>query len=74
VTTTLAGSVMLLLGDMRRACTLADRRQATIARADQAQTFAEDQVQFRATERIDINVQELGDNTTAGPIVGLVGG
>ena len=73
VSSTLLGNVMLLFGDMRRAVTLADRRQATIARADQAQTFAEDQVQFRVTERIDINVQELGDNTTAGPIVGLVG-
>ena len=74
VTSTLLGNVMLLFGDMRRAVTLADRRQATIARADQAQKFVEDQVQFRVTERIDINVQELGDNTTAGPIVGLVGG
>ena len=74
VSSTLLGNVMLLFGDMRRAVTLADRRQATIARADQAQTFAEDQVQFRVTERIDINVQELGDNSVAGPIVGLVGG
>ena len=73
VTTDLSGQVMLLFGDMRKAVTLADRRQPTIARADQAQTFIQDQVQFRVTERIDINVQDLGDNTTAGAVVGLVG-
>jgi HK97 family phage major capsid protein len=74
VATTLAGAVMLAFGDMRKAVTLADRRQATITRADQSQTFAEDQVQFRVTERIDIDVHNLGDNTTAGAVVGLVGG
>jgi HK97 family phage major capsid protein len=73
VTTDLSGSVMMLFGDMRKAVTLADRRQPTIARADMSQTFGEDKVQYRVTERIDINIHELGDNTTAGPIVGLVG-
>src|SRR4029450_1948358 len=65
VATTLNGAVMLAFGDMRRAVTLADRRQPTLARADQVQTFAEDQVQYRVTERMDINVHNLGDNTTA---------
>ena len=74
VATSLAGSVMLAFGNMAKAVTLADRRQPTIARADQAQTFAEDQVQFKVTERIDIDVHNLGDNTTAGAVVGLVGG
>jgi HK97 family phage major capsid protein len=73
VTTTLSGQVMLLFGDMRKAVTLADRREATIARADQAQTFIQDQTQFRCSERIDIDVHNLGDNTTAGAVVGLVG-
>jgi HK97 family phage major capsid protein len=73
VTTDLSNLVMLAFGDMRKAATLADRRQPTIARADQAQTFIQDQVQFRVTERVDINVQNLGDNSTAGAIVGLVG-
>jgi HK97 family phage major capsid protein len=74
VATTLKGAVMLAFGDMRRAVTLGDRRQATLARADQVQTFAEDQVQYKITERIDIDVHNLGDNTTAGAVVGLVGG
>jgi len=74
VATTLNGAVILAFGDMRRAVTLADRRQPTLARADQSQLFAEDQVQFKVTERIDINVQNLGDNTPAGAVVGLVGG
>jgi HK97 family phage major capsid protein len=74
VATTLNGAVMLAFGDMRKAVTLADRRQPTLARADQVQTFDTDQVQFRVTERMDINVHNLGDNTTAGAIVGLVGG
>jgi HK97 family phage major capsid protein len=73
VTTDLSGAIMLLFGDIRRAVTLADRRAVTLARADQGQTFADDRVQYRVTERIDINVQDLGDNTTAGAIVGLVG-
>lgn len=73
VTTDLSNQVMLLFGDMRRAVSLGDRRQATLARADQAQTFTEDRVQYRVTERIDIVVEDLGDNTTAGAIVGLVG-
>ncbi|PPQ20539.1 phage major capsid protein [Bradyrhizobium sp. AC87j1] len=73
VTTDLSAQVMLLFGNMRRAVSLGDRRQATIGRADQGQTFAEDRVQYRVTERIDIVVEGLGDNTTAGAIVGLVG-
>ena len=74
VTTTLNGSVMLAFGNMAKAVTLADRRQPTIARAADAQTFVEDLVQFKVTERIDIDVHNLGDNTTAGAVVGLVGG
>lgn len=55
---------MLAFGNMAKAVTLGDRRQPTIARADQSQTFAEDQVQFKITERMDINVHNLGDNTS----------
>jgi HK97 family phage major capsid protein len=69
----LSGATMMLFGDLKKAVTLADRREPTIARADQAQKFAEDQVQFRITERIDINVLDAGDNTSAGSIVALVG-
>jgi hypothetical protein len=32
-----------------------------------------DQVLFRGTERVALAVHSLGDATTAGPIVGLVG-
>jgi HK97 family phage major capsid protein len=73
VTTDLSGQVMMLFGDARRAVTLADRRQPTLARADQAQTFIQDEVQYRISERVDINCHNLGDNSTAGAIVGLVG-
>ena len=35
--------------------------------------FAEDQIAMIAVERVEFNAHGLGDNTTAGPIVGLVG-
>lgn len=73
VGTDLSGQVMLLFGDLQLAATLGERRGMTVARSELGQTFTGDQVAWRCTERVDINVHDLGDNTTAGPIVGLVG-
>lgn len=62
----------ILFGNLGMAATLGDRRQFTIALSTE-RYFLEDQVAIRATERFDINVHDLGDNTNAGPIVALIG-
>lgn len=72
VTTDLSGSVMLLFGDLSLAATLGERRGVTVARTEN-RYLEFDQIAWRGTERVDIVVHDLGDNTTAGPIVGLVG-
>ncbi|MBB4422309.1 HK97 family phage major capsid protein [Bradyrhizobium sp. CIR48] len=74
VNTSLSGNVMLLFGDMKLAATLGERRGITLARSEHGQSFAEDNVLYKITQRIDISVHDLGDNTTAGPVVGLIGG
>jgi HK97 family phage major capsid protein len=71
-TGSLASKIMLLFGDMSLAAAIGDRRQVTLARS-LSTYFPTDQVAIRGTERVAINVHDLGDNTTAGPLVGLVG-
>jgi HK97 family phage major capsid protein len=72
VATTLSGKVMLAFGDLALAATLGERRGVTVARSSD-RYLDQDQMVWRGIERVDINVHDLGDNTTAGPIVGLVG-
>lgn len=72
VGTTLTGSVMLLFGDASLAVALGDRRTINLRSSD-TRYIDSDQLAFLGTERIDIVAHDLGDNTTAGPIVGLVG-
>ena len=62
----------ILFGSMRAAVMIGDRRSIEIATSEHIK-FAEDQIAIRGTERIDINVHSLGDNTTAGPLVALIG-
>lgn len=74
VATDLSGSVMMLFGDLSMAAMLGERRTVTIAQSELGPaTFDTDQVAWRCTERVDVTVHTLGDNTTPGPIVGLVG-
>lgn len=69
--------VCALFGDLRRAAKLGDRREVTIATSEHA-AFATDQLTVRGTERIDINVHDVGNaSATAalrepGPMVGLI--
>lgn len=63
---------MLFFGDMSKAATLGDRRGTTVATSTD-RYFDSDEIAIRGTERFDINVHDLGDGTTAGPIVGLIG-
>lgn len=69
-----SGSVMCLFGDASLSISLGERRGLTIARADKSPSlFANDQAAYKVTERVDIVVHDLGDATTAGALVGLVG-
>lgn len=63
--------IPVVLGDLMMASKLGDRRELTIAFSDQYK-FAEDQLAIRGTQRIDINVHDVGDATNAGPVVGLI--
>ena len=70
--TTLNDLVMIAFGDMNAAVSVGDRRGITLA-IDSSIKFAEDQLALRATVRHDVIVNDIGDNTTAGPLVGLLG-
>ena len=64
--------VMVLFGDMSKACTFGDRRGITM-KISEDRYLEYDQVGIQATERFDIVAHDLGDATTAGPLVGLLG-
>jgi HK97 family phage major capsid protein len=68
----LSDVVMALFGNLAQAATLGERRGIAVRRSDEIK-FIEDQVALKATERVDINVHDVGDATTAGPIVALIG-
>ncbi|MBR1149068.1 phage major capsid protein [Bradyrhizobium sp. JYMT SZCCT0428] len=72
VTTSLTNQVMLLFGDLSMAAMLGERRGVVVHRST-GRYLDQDQIAWRGTERVDIVCHDLGDNTTAGPIVGLVG-
>jgi HK97 family phage major capsid protein len=67
-----SGAVMLLFGDLRSAAALGDRR-GMVVQSSMSRYIELDQVAIRGTERFDIVCHSLGDNTTAGAVVGLVG-
>lgn len=62
--------IKVLFGDLRLAAMMGERRGITIATSSE-RYFDQDQLAIRGTERIDINVHDLGDNTTPGPIIAL---
>jgi hypothetical protein len=69
--------VAVTFGDHALAASFGDRQQDSIAFADQAtiggeSVFERNQIAVRGTERFDINVHDVGDATTAGPVVGLI--
>jgi len=71
-TTDLSDTVMLLFGDAYSAITMGTRRGITLATSSE-RYFESDQVAIRGTERFDINVHDIGDTSTAGPLVALIG-
>lgn len=69
--------VTILFGDLSRAVALGDRKQTTLMPSEHYK-FDTDQLAIRGTERLDINVHDIGnaDSTAAnrvpGPLVGLL--
>jgi len=68
--------ICCLFGNLGMAAKLGDRRQTTIAFSDSAtvggeSVFEKNQIAVRGTERLDIVVHDVGNTSSAGPIVGL---
>ena len=68
----LSNTTMLLFGDMSQACVFGQRRGVTV------QMLTERYAEFNETalivsERVDINAHDLGDASSAGAVVGLLG-
>jgi HK97 family phage major capsid protein len=66
-----SGKAMFAFGDLSKAAMMGERRIVTIRRSDH-RYFENDQIGLLGTERIDVNVHDMGDNTTAGPLVALI--
>ncbi len=69
--------VACTLGDHAQAASFGDRRQTTISFSTDAtvggeSVFERDEIAVKGTERIDINVHDVGSATVAGPVVGLI--
>lgn len=71
-TGTINDTIVLAYGDPMLASSLSERRGINIQRNDSV-GFNEDQIVLRGTERIDIGWHDLGDATTPGPVVALIG-
>jgi len=71
-TTDYSSKLMLMFGDLTLASTMGVRRGVRISLTDQ-RYWAEDQIAIKGSERFDINVHDVGDGTTAGPVVALKG-
>jgi HK97 family phage major capsid protein len=63
---------MLYFGDLSLAARMGERRGIRVKTSDD-RYFEYDQIGIQATERVDVNVHDVGDATTAGPIVALIG-
>ncbi len=63
---------MLLFGSASAAISMGTRRGVSLATSTD-RYFESDQIAIRGTERFDINVHDIGDTTTAGPLVALIG-
>lgn len=62
--------VVCIFGNLRLGSMLGDRRQLTLALSSEYK-FAEDQLAIRGTQRVDINIHDVGSSSAAGPIVAL---
>lgn len=63
--------VPLILGSLKQGTRMGVRRGTELALSRDA-AFTTDEILIRGTERFDINVHDVGETGTAGPIVGLL--
>jgi HK97 family phage major capsid protein len=63
--------VPVVLGNLRQAATVGDRRMVKIDQSEHA-AFRKRQVAVLGSRRIAINVHDVGTATEAGPVVGLI--
>ncbi len=63
---------ILYYGRMDLAASIGTRRGITLATSNDIY-FTTDEIAIRGTERFDINIHSIGDGTTAGPLVALIG-
>lgn len=73
---TATATLCAILGDLSLGAAFGDRQQDSIAFSDQAtiggqSLWERNEIGIRGTERFDIVVHDVGDSSTAGPIVGL---
>jgi HK97 family phage major capsid protein len=73
---TAVATVSALLGNFMMGASLGDRQQDEVAFSEHAtingeNVFERNQIAVRGTERVDINVHDVGNATDPGPIVGL---
>lgn len=66
-----ADTVMVLFGDLALASTLGDRRGMVLKRSDEKH-WETDEIALKLTERMDINVHNIGDATDAGAVVAMI--
>jgi HK97 family phage major capsid protein len=62
--------IMCLFGDLRLAAMMGDRRGTTIRTSEHVH-FEEEEIAIAGSERFDINVHDIGDTATEGPLLGL---
>jgi hypothetical protein len=70
------GKIQTVLGDFESAGSFGDRQQEQISFSEHAtiggeNVFERNEIAIRGTERIDINIHDVGDATNAGPLVAL---
>ena len=68
----LSDVAMLFFGDLRLAATMGERRGVSI-KSSEHRYIDQDQIGIFGTERVDISIHDLGDNTNAGPLIALIG-
>lgn len=71
ISTSLTGKTMLAFGDMYAGVALGQRRGITLARSDE-RYLDQDLIGILATQRVHVNVHDLGDNSSAGALAALV--
>jgi HK97 family phage major capsid protein len=64
--------IPVVYGNLSQAATMGDRRGVQVKMTDSNDTdFESDVISVKGTERFDINVHDVGDETNAGAVVGL---